>query len=102
MPLEPDSPKPFFEDGSPKAPETTILPSSQLSPNSEKAPTPDDDTTQLEALVLSARKTGWAECLNEVTKLMVIVARLDDPRSMMKVLVHGLDDISKQGASLHA
>ena len=102
MPQEPDSPKLSSDAGSPKAPETTIPSVSPPSPTYEKALTPDEerDRRSVEELVLSARKTGWAECINEVTKLLVKVARMDDHRLIFKRLVTGLDAVAKQGNTL--
>lgn len=66
-------------------------------------PNPEPSTdTMLEQLVLSAKKTGYAEAVNEVTKLMVAVACMDNKDAILKALAKGIDEIHKKGLNLHA
>lgn len=98
MQQEQDSPKPSFDAGSLNLPETAYQ-QSPASATSEKDRTLDES---LNDLILSARKTGWSECMNEVTKLMMEIARMDNPKQMLAALVKGCDAISKQGTQLNA
>lgn len=52
---------------------------------------------QLEALIFSARKTGFAEAMNEVMKLLIVVARNDDAKAIFKLLAKGFDEIQTKG-----
>lgn len=66
-------------------------------------PNPELSTdTMLEQLILSAKKTGYAEAMNEVTKLLVVVACMDNKDVILKALARGVDEIHKKGFSLHA
>lgn len=66
-------------------------------------PNPEPTTdTLLEQLVLSAKKTGYAEAINEVTTLLVAVACMDNKDVILKALAKGIDAIAKKGHTLHA
>lgn len=98
MPQEHVSPKPSFVDGSPNPPESNP-PQSQLSATSETAPTLEPE---IEELITSARKTGYAEAIADVTGILVEVARLKDAQDILITLARRFDALSKKGPSHYA
>lgn len=65
-------------------------PAPNLSPETDRA---------LEQLILSARASGFASALAEVTSLLVTLAHMENSREVFTALAKGLDAISKKGPS---
>jgi hypothetical protein len=51
----------------------------------------------LQELILSARKTGFAEAVAEVTNLLVTIGHMDNAHEVFIALAKGIDAISRKG-----